>query len=129
MREIVGYAPVEPDGSVRIEVPANVAFTFSVLDVNGRRISPVQSVWLQVKPGEVVTCNGCHRPATAQQPISHGRAGLFAAAYSGAPTAGVPFTDSVSTFATGQSALPNAGETMAEARARTTCVTGAPCSM
>ena len=26
MREILGYAPVEPDGSVKIEVPANVAF-------------------------------------------------------------------------------------------------------
>ncbi len=41
MIEILGYAPVEPDGSVRIEVPANVAFRMSVLDANARRISPV----------------------------------------------------------------------------------------
>ena len=124
MREIVGYAPVEPDGSVRIEVPANVAFTFSVLDVNGRRISPVQSVWLQVKPGEVVTCNGCHRPATAQQPISHGRAGLFASAYSGAAATGTAFPH---TYASGANAfLPNAGESMAEARMRTSCTSDVP---
>ena len=40
MREILGYAPVEPDGSVRIKVPANVAFQISVLDANGRRSRP-----------------------------------------------------------------------------------------
>ncbi len=124
MREIVGYAPVEPDGSVRIEVPANVAFTFSVLDVNGRRISPLQSVWLQVKPGEVVTCNGCHRPATPQQPISHGRAGLFASAYSGAAATGTAFPH---TYASGANAfLPNAGESMAQARMRTSCTSDMP---
>ena len=39
MREIVGYAPVEPDGSVRIKVPANVALGIEVLDANGRRIT------------------------------------------------------------------------------------------
>ena len=48
MREIMGYAPVEPDGSVNIRIPANVAFQISVLDANGRRISPVQAAWLQV---------------------------------------------------------------------------------
>ena len=25
MREVIGYAPIEPDGSVRVKVPANVA--------------------------------------------------------------------------------------------------------
>jgi hypothetical protein len=123
MREILGYAPIEPDGSVRVKVPANVAFQMSVVDANGRRIFPTHDAWLQLRPGEVVMCNGCHKPATAQAPVSHGRAGLFAAAYSGAATAGTPFADSVATF------LPNAGETMAEARARTTCVSGSVCSM
>ena len=32
MREILGYAPVEPDGSVKVKIPANVAFAISVLD-------------------------------------------------------------------------------------------------
>src|SRR6185437_8129894 len=60
MREILGYAPVQPDGSVEMQVPANVAFMIDVLDANGRRISPVHSAWLQVRPGETLTCNGCH---------------------------------------------------------------------
>src|SRR5256714_1900029 len=90
MLEILGYAPIEPDGSVRIEVPANVAFRMSVLDANARRIAPVQGVWLQVKPGEVVSCNGCHTPASAQRPISHGRPGLFASTSGGGRASGVP---------------------------------------
>ena len=88
MIEILGYAPIEPDGSVRIEVPGNVAFRMSVLDANARRIVPVQGVWLQVKPGEVVNCNGCHLPATAQNPHSHGRQGVFASAWAGAAVSG-----------------------------------------
>jgi len=28
MRQIIGYVPVEPDGSVRVKVPADVAFKF-----------------------------------------------------------------------------------------------------
>ena len=34
MIEILGYAPIEPDGSVRIQVPAQVAFRMSVLDAD-----------------------------------------------------------------------------------------------
>ncbi len=124
MREIMGYAPIEPDGSVHIEVPASVAFMMSVLDVNGRRIGPEQGVWLQVQPGEVVACNGCHTPATAQRPISHGRAGLFASAYAGAAATGTPFPH---TLAAGPGAfLPNAGETMAQARMRISCASDSP---
>ena len=120
MREILGYAPIEPDGSIKIKVPANVAFEMDVLDVNGRRIAPIQAAWLQVRPGEVLSCNGCHTPATAQNPKSHGRQGTFASAYSGAATSGVPFPHTLNTF------LPNAGESMAQARARTSCTADVP---
>src|SRR5947208_6421127 len=95
MLELLGYAPIEPDGSVRIEVPANVALRLSVLDANARRITPAQGVWLQVKPGEIVSCNGCHLLASARRPISHGRAGLFASAWSGAAASGVPFPHTI----------------------------------
>ncbi|TLZ29263.1 MAG: hypothetical protein E6K25_09770 [Gammaproteobacteria bacterium] len=119
MLEVLGYAPIEPDGSVRIEVPANVAFRLSVLDANARRITPAQGVWLQVKRGEVVSCNGCHRPASAQRPISHGRAGLFASAWSGAAASGMPFPH---TIASGAGAfIPQQGETMAQPRMRVSC--------
>jgi hypothetical protein len=134
MREIMGYAPVEPDGSVRLQVPANVAFQITVLDANGRRISPIHAAWLQLHPGETVTCNGCHMPAAAQTPISHGRSGLFAPVYDGAAATGTPFPHTIATTITTPTLLPaflpSAGETMAEAHARLTCgVSGSVCSM
>ena len=115
MREILGYAPIQPDGSVKIKVPANVAFQISVLDRNGRRISPIHRSWLQVRPGEVLECNGCHTPATAQNPRSHGRKDLFAPAWAGATATGVAFPNTNPEFS------PDAGETMAETRARISC--------
>jgi hypothetical protein len=135
MREVVGYAPVEPDGSVRIRVPANVAFSLEVLDANARNIGPKLAVWLQAKPGEVVKCNGCHKTPTAQSPLSHGRVGAFNAVYTGSVT-GTPFPHTYTgttpitepDTAVLQAILPNAGETMAEARARVTCVSGSVCS-
>ena len=128
MREIMGYAPVEPDGSVLLKVPADVAFEINIVDVNGRRLPdfPEHSDWLQVRAGEVLQCNGCHTPPTTAKPYSHGRDGLFAAAYAGA-AGGVPFPDSVATY------LPTAGQTMAEARAAVSCLgsglSTAQCSM
>ena len=133
MREILGYAPVEPDGSVQIQVPAQVAFRIAVLDANGRNISPGLNVWLQAQPGEVVTCNGCHKTPTPQSPLSHGRSGVFAAVYGGSVTGTVFPGTLAANETTGMllpAFLPNAGETMAEARGRITCATGStvPCS-
>jgi len=117
MREILAYAPIEPDGSVRIKVPANVAFQFAILDANGRRLPgfPRHNNWLQLRPGEVRSCNGCHT-RDPQNPTSHGRADLFGVAYTGALTTGTPFPNTVATF------LPEAGETMARTRARVSSV-------
>lgn len=121
MREILGYAPVEPDGSVRIKVPAGVPFGIGVLDANGRRISPRHLNWLQLRAGEVLTCNGCHIPAGAQAgglpAVSHGRRNLFVAVNAGATTTGQPFLNS------NPAIFANQGETMAEARARVSCQT------
>ena len=121
MREILGYAPVEPDGSVRIKVPAGVPFAIGVLDANGRRLSPRHLNWLQVRAGEVLTCNGCHIPANAQPgglpAVSHGRRNLFVAVNAGATTTGQPFPNS------NPAIFANQGETMAEARARVSCQT------
>jgi len=61
MQQIVGYADVEPDGSFRIKVPADTPLGVSVLDAEGRAIQ-VHTNWLQVRPGETRTCNGCHSP-------------------------------------------------------------------
>ena len=120
MREILGYAPIEPDGSVRIKLPAGVPFAVSVLDANGRRTSPRHLNWLQLRAGEVLACNGCHVPAgsqTTQPPRSHGRRGLFAAVNPGAPVTGRPFPNTSPTL------YANQGETMAQTRARISCQT------
>src|SRR5688572_23863512 len=114
MREVIGYAPIEPDGSVRVKVPANVALALSVLDANGRRTSARHQNWLQVVPGQELTCNGCHAPLSN---LSHGRSTAFNAAYAGAPSTGIAFPGSVSTYS------PDAGETMAETRTRVSCQT------
>jgi hypothetical protein len=127
MREILGYAPIQPDGSVQIQVPANVPFTIDIVDVNTRRITAQHTSWLQLLPGETKTCNGCHSTVTATPTAfatSHGRAGLTNPVNPGAPTTGVPFPN------TNPALFANAGETMAQTLARITCVSGSatPCS-
>ncbi|MGH8239189.1 MAG: hypothetical protein ACREXP_19525, partial [Steroidobacteraceae bacterium] len=118
MRDILGYAPIEPDGSVKVKVPANVAFNISVLDASGRRLNGVlggrHTNWLQVLPGEELQCNGCHNAAITP-PRAHGRAGLTASVNSGATTTGSPFPG------TNAALFADAGETMAEVRNRVMC--------
>ena len=114
MREILGYAPVEPDGSVRVKVPAGVPFAVTVLDADGRRIGQRHDNWLQLRRGEELRCNGCHDRSSGQ---SHGRANLFAAAWPGARTTGQPFPNS------NPALFADFGETMAQARARIGCQT------
>ena len=61
MQHIVGYTQIEPDGSFKIEVPADTPLTITVLDADGRGFTP-HTNWIQVRPGETRTCNGCHSP-------------------------------------------------------------------
>ncbi len=69
-REILGYAPVHPDGSVRVKVPADVPFTLELLDASGARVHARRQYWLDVRPGEVLGCNGCHEAGDTRP---HGR--------------------------------------------------------
>jgi len=64
MREIIAYAPVEPDGSVKIQLPANVPFTVDVLDKNARRIGARHESWMQLMPGETKTATAVTSPGT-----------------------------------------------------------------
>lgn len=125
MREILGYAPVEPDGSVKVKVPANVAFAISVLDKDGRRlpgtIGARHSNWLQVMPGETLECSGCH-DATADPPFSHGRKGQTSSVNAGAPTTGGAFPGTNPVLAP-----LDVNETMARARGRAMC--GGTCDL
>jgi hypothetical protein len=110
MREIVGYAPIEPDGSVRVKVPAMVPLAVSVLDENGRRVTARHQNWLQLLPGQELKCNGCHAP---QSNLSHGRSDSFDSAYAGASGTGVAFSHTRAMYS------PDVGDTMAETRTRT----------
>ena len=64
MREILGYVPIEPDGSVKVAVPANVAFAISILDEQGQRMDGVlgnrHQNWLTVRPGETLELSLIH---------------------------------------------------------------------
>ena len=74
LRHIIGYVPIEADGSVAVQVPAEVPITFNVLDANAQSISPVHRVWWQLRAGEVVRCTGCHDAQTpANIALTHGR--------------------------------------------------------
>lgn len=114
MREIIGYAPIEPDGSVMVKVPANVAITLEVLDKDGRRIDGRHQNWLQLKAGETVECSGCHNHASGK---AHGRRDGRPPVNAGAQTSGMAFANTPPSW----TAL--AGETMAQTRARISCYT------
>ncbi|MDR0520824.1 MAG: NPCBM/NEW2 domain-containing protein [Planctomycetaceae bacterium] len=58
-RKVLGTVPVEPDGSVRFELPVNVPVYFQVLDENGVAVQWMRSA-TYIKPGETLTCLGCH---------------------------------------------------------------------
>ncbi|MEM9254722.1 MAG: hypothetical protein AAGA91_04700 [Pseudomonadota bacterium] len=110
-REILGYVPVEPDGSVTVTVPANRPFSFAVLDSRGRRIGADHDYWLQLAPGETRQCTGCHEAGSR---LPHGRtdsqpesSNPGAVALNGG-TLGFPGTRSLNLFAT------QAGESMAQ---------------
>jgi hypothetical protein len=120
MKEIVGYVPIEPDGSVVVKVPANAALMVSVLDENGMRITQRHQNWIALGEGQELKCNGCH---DANSGVSHGRHDAFDSAYAGAQTAGVAFNANTDP----QWFVGEVGETMAEIRARITCA-GDNCS-
>ena len=116
MREIVGYAAVEPDGSVKTKVPANLPLALEVLDGEGRRIGPLHLNWLQVGAGDALTCNGCHsHDTTGPIPEIHGRSDAMAPSIN----AGLPSTLEFANTLMPGTPNPywgNLGETMAEVR-------------
>jgi hypothetical protein len=116
MREIIGYAPIEPDGSVLVKVPANVPLAISVVDKNGQRLTGVgrHQNWIQVKPGETLECNGCHNHATG---LPHGQKDSPATRNPGAPTTPYVFPG------TDPAKEAQMGETMAQTRIRLACPT------
>ena len=61
-QQILGYAPIEPDGSFKLHrAGRHAARRWSVIDAKGRGIQTHLN-WIQVRPGERRTCDGCHSP-------------------------------------------------------------------
>ena len=107
MREIVGYTPIQPDGSVKVKIPANVPLAISILDANGQRLGGRHRQWISVKAGETLECHGCH---TQQSELPHGRPEAQAPSINaGANQGGIAFTN------TNPEIIPLQAQTMAEA--------------
>ncbi len=117
LQEILGYAPVEPDGSVHVKVPADVAFTFEVLDANGKQISRDHTNWLTLRPGETRSCNGCHDSKNTD--AVHGRQDLEPASVNTGAAGGAQFPGTLRGDAFGNTLFtPDPGETMAQFASR-----------
>jgi hypothetical protein len=68
-RALIGFAPVQSDGSFRIKVPANTPISFATLDRQGRGFV-VKRTHLFVRPGEEFDqCVGCHEDRRAGGPV------------------------------------------------------------
>ncbi len=119
MKEIIGYTPIQPDGSVRVKVPADVAFYLEVVDKDARRIGPRHENWLQVKAGETLECTGCHsHPNDGSLPLPHGRKNAEAAPLNtGAAQDGAIYPNTLNSI-TNSDYLVNFGDTMADVLSR-----------
>lgn len=106
MREIIGYTPIQPDGSVKVKVPANTPFAISVLDENGQRINGRHRQWLTLKPGETLQCHGCH---SGNSELPHGRLDAQAPSINAGAIGGAAFPNATQTI------IPTQGQTMAQA--------------
>jgi hypothetical protein len=100
MQQILGYAPIEPDGSFKLQVPADTPIALAVIDSKGRAFQ-THTNWIQVRPGERRTCDGCHSPRRG------------AALNSGAVVNSVP-----AALLPAMAAAHQSGETMAATRTR-----------
>ncbi|MGH2570810.1 MAG: hypothetical protein ACRDGR_06270 [bacterium] len=68
-RALVGFAPVQSDGSFKIEIPSDTPISFATLDNLGRGFV-TKRTHLWVRPGEEFTrCVGCHEDRTTGDPV------------------------------------------------------------
>jgi hypothetical protein len=100
MQQILGYAPIEPDGSFKLKLPADTPLALQVLDAQGRAFQ-THNNWITVRSGEKLSCNGCHSPTR------------------GAPLNSVALTSNTPpALRSGWTSVRQPGETLAAARAR-----------
>ena len=100
MQQIVGYAPIEPDGSFKLTVPADTPIGLAVVNERGEGLQ-THTNWIQVRPGERRTCDGCHSPRRG-----------------GAINSGAVVNSTPAGIKTALSSARQSGETMAGTRTR-----------
>jgi len=77
IKQILGTAEVEADGSVAFVGPADVPLQFQLLDENGMAIMTMRSL-VYARPGEQVGCVGCHEPRhVSPEPVRPAGVGKF----------------------------------------------------
>lgn len=59
IKAVLGYVPIEADGSCLFEAPSDMPLYFQVLDEEGCVIASMRS-WTTLMPGESFSCIGCH---------------------------------------------------------------------
>ncbi|OVE81439.1 hypothetical protein BVY04_03375 [bacterium M21] len=59
VKRVLGTVPVEKDGSAMFTVPANTPIALQPMDKNGASLQLMRS-WFVARPGEKVSCIGCH---------------------------------------------------------------------
>lgn len=73
LKRLLGEVPVAPDGSVYFRAPADTAIYFSLLDENYMEIQRMRA-FTEIRPGQVVSCIGCHEPRHTAPPTRMGQA-------------------------------------------------------
>lgn len=99
--QVLSYGNVEPDGSAMVPAPAEVEFTFEVVNKYGKRVDMISADdfhfnylvkhprYMLLEEGEVRECHGCHESG-ADNP--HGRFDIEKpSANPGAPQSETPF--------------------------------------
>ncbi|MHC4434633.1 MAG: HzsA-related protein, partial [Planctomycetota bacterium] len=89
LRRILGTVPVEEDGSIHAEVPANRALQLVALDEDDFSVKRMLS-FLTVMPGQVSACIGCHESRTTAVPNARMTAALARPASQIRPIADMP---------------------------------------
>ena len=73
VKRVLGTATVEADGSAFFEIPSNTPIAIQPLDEEGRAVQLMRS-WLVGRPGELVSCAGCHESRRETLPTRRGLA-------------------------------------------------------
>ena len=67
VKQVLGTVPVNADGSVAFEAPADQPLQFQLLDEHGMAVMTMRSL-VYLQPGEKAACVGCHEPRNSAPP-------------------------------------------------------------